>query len=196
MEVERNSEVLLALFGDLKATEAALHDLQDAGVPYPDIRMGVHSASELDGIELDQARFADSHPDQCWSLSVVPDAKWDEKAVEVLRKHAPLALGRAPTGDNRRDDTERGAIAWRHYVFETSAATDAVGEYAGTTGNTGIISSGVFAEGTHAEGNPPSPAIEPDDKRQANADHTPTSDTLQPEVSNERSRPDNKLTEQ
>jgi hypothetical protein len=173
-----------------------LHDLQDAGVPYPDIRMAAHVASELEGIAIDQTRLASPAPEQFWSLSVVPDAKWDDKAAEVLRKHAPLALGRVPTSDNRRDDTERGAIAWRHYVFETNAATDAVGEYAGTTGNTGIISSGVFAEGTHAEGNPPSPAIDADDARQAHADKSPTSDTMQPQVSNERSRPDTKLTEQ
>ena len=53
-----------------------------------------------------------------------------------------------------RSDTDLGAIAWRHYVFETPVATDHVGDGAGTTGNTGVISSGVYASGALAEGNP------------------------------------------
>ena len=113
----------------------------------------------------------------------------------MLHAQPAFALGRLPTDDNRADDTERGAIAWRHYVFETSAATDAVGEYAGSTGNTGIISSGVFAEGAKAEANPPADALESADQRSSNADQQPNADTKTPKVAVDegRSRPETKL---
>jgi hypothetical protein len=193
MEVENESEMLVALFGALAAAEATLHDLQDAGVPYPDIRMGAHPTAELDRAIVEQLKLDGSASEQIWSLAVTLDEKWYDKALEVLRGHAPLAIGRVPASDNRRDDTERGAIAWRHYVFESPAATDAVGEYAGTTGTTGIVGSGVFAAGALAEGNPPTKATPPNDERPSDADTPPTSDTLTPVTSTERSRPQTEL---
>jgi len=177
MELEHAPETLVALFATLTDAEAALNALQDAGVPYPNIRMTAHTPAELEGAQLGDI----SAPERLWSLAVLLDPKWRDKAQDVLEAHHPFAFGRMPAENAGRGDADRGAIAWRHYVFEAPAATDAVGEGAGTTGTTGIISSGVFAEGTLAEGNPPTRAT------------PPTGDTLTPETSTERSRPETKL---
>lgn len=193
-----HNDTIVALFGALADTEAALHELQAAGVPYPNIHMGAHTPADLEHATIaERAELAGiTAPEHFWSLAVILDQKWRDKAVEVLRQANPFALGRLPALDNRRDDTERGAIAWRHYVFETPLATDAVGLSSngpGTTGNTGIISSGVFAEGALAEGNPPSRATPPSDERPSNADRPPTSDTMEPKTSTDRSRPETEL---
>jgi hypothetical protein len=198
MELQREPETIVALFGALADAEAALHELQAAGVPYPNIRMGAHTPTDLEQPTIvERAELAGiAAPEQFWSLAIILDPKWRDKAIETLRQASPFALGRSPTLDNRRDDTERGAIAWRHYVFETPLATDAVGLSSngpGTSGTTGIISSGVFAEGALAEGNPPSRAAPPSDERPSNADQPPTSDTMAPKTSTDRSRPETEL---
>jgi hypothetical protein len=122
-------------------------------------------------------------PERFWSVAVALDAQAGDKAAELLRRHAPLAVSTLPAPDHGRGDPVRGALAWRHYVFETDAATDAIGEYAGTTGNTGVISSGAFASGAKVEGNPPASDQRPSDERQP-----PSSDTMRPNVSTDRSR--------
>ncbi len=183
----------IALFAALADAEAALHAVQAAGAPYPALQLGAHTAAELERLspeERDQLAGIDA-PAQFWSIAITLEPQWRDKALAVLREHRPIVLGSLPTLDNRRDDTERGAIAWRHYVFETSAATDAVGE----TGMTGIISSGVFAEGALAEGNSPAHALAAGDQRQSDADTPPTSDTMRPKVSKDRSRPETELTD-
>jgi hypothetical protein len=113
-------------------------------------------------------------------------------AEQILRNHGPLAIGRMPAPHHGRSDTDQGAIAWRHYVFETPLATDAIGDFAGTTGNTGIISSGVFADGALAEGNPPVRGQSGSHGRAA-SEQQPTSDDRQPTTSTDRSRPETEL---
>jgi len=188
----------IALFATLADAEAALHALQAAGTPYPALQMSAHTEAELAHLtpEEHDRLVGIKAPPQFWSIAITMEPQWRDKALAALREREPFALGSLPTLDNRRDDTERGAIAWRHYVFETSAATDAVGEHAGETGMTGIISSGVFAEGALAEGNPPAHALAVGDQSRSDADTPPTSDTKQPEVSKDRSRPETKLTDQ
>jgi hypothetical protein len=187
----------IALFATLADAEAALHALQAAGVPYPALQLGAHTAAELEQLTpSEREQLADINaPARFWSIAITMEPQWRDKALAALRERRPFALGNLPTLDNWRDDTERGAIAWRHYVFETSAATDAVGEHAGETGTTGIISSGVFAEGALAEGNPPARALAVGDQRQSDADTPPTGDTMRPKVSKDRSRPETELTD-
>lgn len=186
----------VAVFASLADAQEALEAAQAAGAPYPALRLAAHTPTELDGLaSAIDARLAAGAPGQLWSLTLIPDAKWRDAALDALRAHQPVAFGQRPTDDNRRDDTERGAIAWRHYVFETNAATDTVGEGAGTTGTTGVINSGVFADGARAEGNPPARPLGPDDQRPSNADQAPNSDAMTPTVAKDRSRPDNKLTD-
>lgn len=195
MEVEHEPEMIAALFATLAEAEATLHALEGAGVPYPDIRMGAHAPGDLDRASIaERAQLAGvAAPERFWSLAVVLDPKWRDKALELLQSRRPLALGRVDPLDHWRDDTERGAIAWRHYVFETPAATDWAGEGAGTTGMTGVISSGVFADGARAEGNPPTKAAPASDERPSDADQPPTSDTKAPKTSTDRSRPETEL---
>jgi len=187
MEVERVPETIVALYATLADAEAALLALQDAGVPYPDIRMTAHTPGDLEGAQLAGA----SAPERFWSLAVLLDPKWRDKALEVLEAHGPFALGRMPAANAGRGDADRGAIAWRHYVFWSPAATDAVGDFAGTTGTTGVISSGVFANGAQAEGNPPANAMPAHEQRPAA--EQPTTDERRPIVEPERSRPETKL---
>lgn len=189
-------ELYAAVFGDLAAAESTLHDLQAAGVPYPAIRMGTHTAEELAGTPLaERVASAGQAGRALWSLTLTLDPQWREQALTTLHAAGTLALGRLPAPDNRANDTERGAIAWRHYVFETDAATDAVGEGAGTTGTTGVISSGVFADGALASGNPPVRSQPAGDHRPSDAGQAPTSDTRRPDTSKDRSRPQTELKE-
>jgi len=152
METERVPDVIVALYHALADVQGAREELQGRGIPYPDLRMSAHTASDPDRPALDMANA----PEQFWSLSVLLNQPGrSQEAEEILRHHQPFAVGRMPAPNAGRSAAARGAIAWRHYVFETPAATDAIGDAAGTTGNTGVISSGIFATGAHAEGNPP-----------------------------------------
>jgi hypothetical protein len=189
MEVEHVPETIVALYARLADAEAALLALQDAGVPYPDIRMTAHTPGDLEGVQLADV----SAPQQFWSLAVLLEPKWRDKALEVLEAHRPFATGRMPAANAGRGDADRGAIAWRHYVFWTPAATDIAGDGAGTTGMTGVISSGVFATGAQAEGNPPANAIPAHEQRPAGNDKTPTTDERRPIVEPGDSRPETKL---
>ena len=83
------------------------------------------------------------------------DGPASPQADTILRKHRPATIGRQPAPQRGRSETDQGALAWRHYVFAAPIVTDWVGDRAGTTGTTGIINSGVFADGALAEGNPP-----------------------------------------
>jgi hypothetical protein len=187
----------IALYDSLAAAQAAMDAAQAAGAPYPALRLSALTSDELEQLvsaastNVAQQRM----PAQGWSIVATLEPQWREQVLAALRERRPLLLGRWDGSDNRRDDTERGAIAWRHYVFETSAATDMVGDGAGTTGMTGVINSGVFADDAHAEGNPPAHALEPNDRRLSEADRPPTSDDMQPKVSKEGSRPQTKLTD-
>jgi len=150
MEQQQAPEVVIALYDGLADAEAAMDDLEGVGVPYPDIRMGTHTPGDSSLPPLG----AISLPDRFWSLTVVIDQRGVYHAEDILRKHGPIAIGRMPAPNAGRSDTDLGALAWRHYVFETPAATSDT-DGAGTTGTTGVISSGVYATGALVEGNPP-----------------------------------------
>ena len=195
MEVERTPETILALFATLADAEATLHDLEAAGVAYPAIRLGAHTPADLARAELAErtALAGVSLPDHFWTLAVALEPPWADKAVELLRQRAPLAIGALPAPDHGRGDTDRGALAWRHYVFETPAATDWAGESAGTTGTTGVISSGAFATGAKVEGNPPTVGAPAGDQRPSDKRQEPSGDTMRPDTSTDRSRPETEL---
>ncbi len=181
-------KALVAMYTTLAAAEAALHDLQDAKIPYPNIRMRAHPAGDPDRPQLAGADAANPF----WSLNVLLDEQEPSPAEEVLRKHSPLTIGWLPAPDAGRSETDQGAIAWRHYVFYSPAATDEIGDAAGTTGTTGISSSGAFTDGALAEGNPPARGVD-DGHRPTERDQPPTTDERRPEIDTSRSRPETKL---
>jgi hypothetical protein len=195
VETERVPETIIAFYSTLADAELTLSELEAAGVAYPAIRLAAHTSADLDSADIVErtALAGISLPDQCWSLAVALDPKWADKAPELLRQHAPLAVATLPAPDHGRSDTDRGALAWRHYVFETSAATDAIGESAGTTGTTGVISSGAFATGAKVEGNPPTTGTPATDQRPSDQHRPPTSDTMATDTSTDRSRPETEL---
>jgi hypothetical protein len=191
METEHLPQTIVALFATLVDAEGALHALEAAGVPYPATRLAAHTSADLERADIAErtALAGISVPEQFWSVAVALDAPKADQAAELLRRHAPLAVGTLPAPDHGRGEPDNGALAWSHYVFETSAATDAVGEYAGTTGTTGVISSGAFADGAKVERNPPIAGKQ----RASDARRPPSSDTMQPDVSTDRSRPETEL---
>jgi hypothetical protein len=189
MEQQHAPEVVIGLYKSLADVETAMAELEQAGVAYPNIRMGAHTAGDLDLPKLETTTL----PERFWSLRVIIDEPGRYGAEQILRSHGPISAGRMQAPNAGRSDTDLGAIAWRHYVFETPVATDAVGEYAGTTGNTGIISSGVFADGALAEGNPPVRGQSGSQGRPASEQQRPTSSDLRPTTATDRSRPDNEL---
>jgi hypothetical protein len=193
MEVEHAPETVVALYATLADAEQALNELEAAGVPYPAIRLAAHRPADLAHAAIAErtALAGVALPAQFWSLALAPP--WNDQSVQLLHQHAPLAVGMLPTPDRGRGDPDRGALAWRHYVFETSTATDAVGEYAGTTGNTGVISSGAFAPGALVEGNPLSAGTPATDQRPPDQREQPTSDTMRPDTSADRARPETEL---
>jgi hypothetical protein len=195
MEVEHALETAVALFARLADAEATLQALQDAGVPYPDIRLSALAPGDLEWANIEERTTLAgiSLPEHFWALAVLLEPKWRDRALEVLQSHQPFAFGRLPAANAGRGDTDRGAIAWRHYVFETPAATDVVGETAGTTGTTGVISSGVFATGAKAVGNPPANSVPASDQRPSTAGEQPTTDDRRPATSTDRSRPETEL---
>ena len=190
METEYTPQTIVALYASLADAEKTLQVLEAAGVPYPATRLNAHTPADLDRADIAERVVLSgiTLPEQFWSVAVALDAPEGDQAVELLRRHAPLAVGMLPAPDHGRGDPDRGALAWGHYVFETNAATDAIGEYAGSTGTTGVISSGAFADGAKVEGNPPV-----GDLRSSEARRPPSSDTMRPDVSTDRSRPETEL---
>jgi len=191
MKQQHMPETVVALYGELAAAEAAMSALEAAGIPYPDIRLRPHRIDDLDRPDLGAVTLSDIF----WSLNVVIDQRGVYHAEDILLSHHPLATGRMPALLHGRSDTDLGALAWRHYVFETPLATDQVGETAGTTGNTGVSISGVFANGALAEGNPPVRGKRGSYSRPA-SEQQPTTDDRRPVTTAERSRPDTQLHEE
>lgn len=149
MQSHADFETLTARYTRLADAEATLHDLQAAAVPYPVIRMGAQAAHDC-------PHAAGNDPSAtCWSLTVLLDGATRERIDAILRQRAPRALSSRPAPLHGRSETDQGALAWRHYVFATPVVTDWVGDNAGANGTTGVINSGVFADGALAEGNPP-----------------------------------------
>jgi len=195
METEYAPQTIVALYATLADAEHALQELEAAGVPYPATRMAAHTPADLDRADITErtALAGISVPDHFWSLAVALDSEGSDKAAELLRQHDPLAVGTLPAPDRGRGDPDRGALAWRHYVFESHAATDWAGESAGTTGTTGVINSGAFADGAKVEGNPPATGVPTTDQRPSDAHQPPSSDTMRPDTSTDRSRPETEL---
>ncbi len=195
METENAPQTIVALYAALADAEATLYELEAAGVPYPATRLAAHTPADIDRADITErtALAGIALPEQFWSLAVALDAQAGDKAAELLRRHAPLAVGTLPAPDHGRGDTDRGALAWRPYVFETDAATDWAGESAGTTGTTGVISSGAFASGAKVEGNPPAIGVPASDQRPSDEHRQPSSDTMRPVTSTDQSRPDTEL---
>jgi hypothetical protein len=190
METEHAPQTIVAFYATLANAENTLCALEAAGVPYPATQLAAHTPGDLDHADIAErtALAGITLPEHFWSVAVALDAPAGGQAAELLRRHAPLAVGTLPAPDHGRGDPGRGALAWGHYVFETNAATDAVGEYAGANSNTGVISSGAFADGAKVERNPP--AV---DQRASDTRRPPSSDTMRPDVSTDRSRPETKL---
>jgi hypothetical protein len=195
METEYVPQTIVALYSGLAEAEQTLQALEAAGVPYPATRLAAHTPEDLDRADIAErtALAGITLPERFWSVGVALDAQAADKAAELLRQHAPLAVGTLPALDRGRGDPDRGALAWRHYVFESNAATDWAGESAGTTGTTGVISSGAFASGAKVEGNPPTTGTPASDERPSDKHQPPSSDTMRPDVSTDRSRPETEL---
>jgi hypothetical protein len=195
METEYAPQTIVALYATLADAEHTLRDLEAAGVPYPATRLGTHTPADLDRADIAErtALAGITLPEHFWSVAVALDAQAADQAAELLRRHTPLAMGTLPAPDHGRGDPDRGALAWRHYVFETDAATDWAGESAGTTGTTGVISSGAFASGAKVEGNPPATGVPASDQRPSDEHRQPSSDTMRPHTSTDRSRPETEL---
>jgi len=190
METEYAPQTIVALYATLADAENTLHALEAAGVPYPATRLAARTPADLDRADIAErtALAGITVPEHFWSVAVALDTQAGDRAAEMLHRYTPLAVGTLPAPDHGRGDPDRGALAWGHYVFETDAATDAIGEYAGTTGTTGVISSGAFASGAKVEGNPLAGDQQPSDERRP-----PSSDTMRPDVSTDRSRPETEL---
>jgi hypothetical protein len=195
METEHAPQTIVALYATLSDAEGALQTLEAAGVPYPATRLAAHTLADIDRSDSAErtALAGISLPEQFWSVAVALDTPKGDQAADLLRRHAPLAVSTLPAHDHGYGELDRGALAWSHYVFETAAATDAVGEYAGTTGTTGVISSGAFASGAKVEGKPPIADVPIADHPASEARRTPSSDTMRPDVSTDRSRPETEL---
>ena len=151
--------------------------------------MGTHTATELGGTAL----RAPTSVGQFWSLAVLLEPAWRDQALATLHEHQPFAIGRPDALGTPANDTERGAISWRHYVFESEAASDQFGQPG--EGASGLVNSGVFADGALAEGNPPTKATPRSDERPSDEGQPPSADTRPPEVDLQRSRPESKLQE-
>lgn len=145
-----NPEMIVALYGTLRDTQSAMYALESAGVPYPTIRINNHSINDPDRPRLEAMTL----PEPFWSLSVTLKASDPGQVTQVLKQHRPLAIGRMPAPQAGRDEVDQGAIAWRHYVFELPEVTPSLPESIGSSGTTGIISTGAFAEGAKAERDP------------------------------------------
>jgi hypothetical protein len=191
METERAPQTILALYATLADAESALAALEAAGVPYPAMRLAAHTPADLDRAAIAErtALAGISLPDQFWSLAVTHDAPKGDQAAELLRQHTPIAVGTLPAPNHGRGDPDSGALAWSHYVFETDTASDWAGESAGTTGTTGMINSGAFADGAKVERNPPATGKQ----HTPGTRQPPSSDTMRPDTSTDRSRPETEL---
>lgn len=142
MTHEHAPDVIIALYDQLAHAEAALNDLLAAGLDYAVIQMETHDASDYAGA----LKGAPPASGTIWSLTIPADAGATEAAQAAINNHDPLAVGRAQAPDKGRDEVTQGAIAWQHYRFDAPPGTDQIADAAGTTGTTGVISSGAFAD--------------------------------------------------
>lgn len=143
---EQEPQTIVALFATLPAATAALDALQAAGLPYTSLALREQRPDDP-GLPA-QAQQAQ----QLWAVAASVGGPLHQRAYDLLRDHGPLALGHSHT--DARPEATRGSIAWGHYVFETSAPTNPIGESTGTTGVSGVATSGIFASDALAEDRP------------------------------------------
>ncbi len=142
MTNEHSPDVIIALYDQLANAEAALNDLLAAGLDYAVILMETHDAREYAvALQLTSLGSGD-----VWSLTIPAEAGETDEAQAAINDHDPLVVGRAPAANKGRDEVTQGAIAWRHYRSNGPNATGRVTDAAGTSGTTGIINSGAFAD--------------------------------------------------
>src|SRR6478672_2759009 len=98
METENAPQTIVALYASLADAEKTLQVLEAAGVPYPATRLTAHTPADLDRTDIvGRAVLAGiTLPEQFWSVAVAPDVPAGDQAVELLRRHAPLAVGTLP----------------------------------------------------------------------------------------------------
>ncbi len=150
-------EIMVALYVNLRDVQAATYDLEQAGLSYPALRIEAHSEDDNDYTQFDVAQ----PPDFFWSLSVLVNNRILDRThtQDILQRHQPFAVGCEPAPLHGRDDVDRGAIAWRHYVFTPPPVNATLPESLGSSGTTGTISTGIFAKDVHAEGDSPVPGL-------------------------------------
>lgn len=143
-------EMIVAVYVGLKEAQDAMYDLEEAGIPYPDIRLNGHSADDLDHPQIENAAL----PDLYWSLSITLRDYDSERVTAILHEYQPLAIGRERAPLFGRDDVARGDLAWGHFVFDPPGVTPSLPESIGNSGTTGTISTGAFADGAKVERDP------------------------------------------
>ena len=153
---ESEPQSLIALFNTLATATEAMYAVQAAGVPYANLTLESHN---VDDVAASVAKPIADDDGLVWSLAVLVGEPLYSKAVAALRTQPAFALGQQDATLGGRDVVERGRTAWGHYVFAAVAASDQVGEGAGTVGTTGVTSSGVFASGSHSEAKPATPNV-------------------------------------
>jgi len=101
METEYAPQTLVALYATLADAENTLHELEAAGIPYPATRLAAHTPADLERADIAErtALAGISLPEHFWSLAVALDAQASDKAAELLRRHAPLAMATLPAPD-------------------------------------------------------------------------------------------------
>jgi hypothetical protein len=191
MEQQRMPEMIVALFNDLPVVTEAMARLEERGVPYSDIRLRTYPNQDDDMSSLPPG--LPSLAEQVWMLQVVVEFPGVFRAEELLREHMPLAIGRCLAPNRGRSDTELGALSWRHHVFASSTASDQVGESAGTTGLTGITTSGVFADDAVTTGNVPVRGLRGSEGRPPLRHQNPADEQLHPTTVTDKERPDTEL---
>lgn len=147
----QSPEIVIGLYKTLRNAQNAMYELEAAHVPYPTMQLSSHSIHDAERPDLDVPEL----PESFWSVSVKLRTASYDQVRDVLQHHQPLGIGRERAELFGRDDVDRGAIAWRHYVFEPPAVTPGYPESRGNVGTTETVSTGVFAEGVKTEGNPP-----------------------------------------
>lgn len=150
MAEEHRVGMVAALYSRLPDAEGALNALLADGVAYERLHLGAHDGD-------DPLRTSvPSLPERFWSIAVRPGEDDRRKLEERLGAYRPLSVGRLHASSIERTDSERGAVAWGHFVFESRASTNAQPEASGTSGTTGVVSSGAFADGAHVQREPDS----------------------------------------
>lgn len=141
--------LVAAIYTSLAEVEGALNALLADGVPYEHTHMGEHT-----GDDPIRAAVSAALPERFWSLAVKPTERDPQQIKERLAAHGALSVGSLRAPELERSDPERGAVAWGHFVFESPAATTQQPEASGTSGTTGVVSSGAFADGANVQREP------------------------------------------